>query len=277
MQSTKTMKAKHMFGFLVAVLALVVLLPNVSAFANSGDVWVNGDLYESGDVAGVYAGDTIGVRVSFTGIEEAEDARLVARLEGEPSVSAYTERFDVLAGSTYSRLLNIELPYDIDRNENFILEVKLEGRKTSDSKSDTAFTIPIELEIQRSNYEVEILSLDMDDNVKAGDNLVLDFVVLNRGRHEAENSFVKASIPALGISKKVFLGDLYPEDNYMNDEDAEDAIAGRIFLVVPRDAPAGVYDVEVEAFNDDSTTLATRRVVVLGAGADSDVISSTSS
>ena len=285
-----TMKARNFLSFLVAVFALAFLqVTPISAmdcsdtfdtFACIDDVTVNGISHFSDESAAVFAGDTIAVRVVFTANEMEEDGfdddfeedvRVIARILGEPGLSEVTERFDVIEGKTYSRLLNIKLPFDLDDNLNepFILEVTVE------SNSEEADSVSIDLEVQRENQLIEILSVESDDEVKAGDNLELDVVIKNRGRDLSEDTFVRVNIPALGIKKMVFLGDLSPVDQ--SDPDKEDSGLVRVFLRIPKDTPAGVYNVEIEAFDDDSTTLATRKVVVVGAGQESDVISSTNS
>jgi len=109
MQSIKTMKAKNMFGFLVAVLVFVLVAPAVSAFATIDDVTVNGISHYDGETAGVFAGETMSIRVVFTASDLEDDVRVIARILGEPGLSDVTEEFDVLNESTYSRLLHIEL------------------------------------------------------------------------------------------------------------------------------------------------------------------------
>jgi len=277
------MRTKTAFGFLVAILAFVLIAPAVSAsFGEITDVTVNGISHyqDGGETAGVFAGETISIRVNFRADEPEDDVRVIARIRGEPGLSDVTERFDVLNGSTYSRLLHIELPSDLDdeTEELFTLEIVVESN--SDEATPHPFTIF--LEVQRENNLLQILSIESANEVKAGENFALDVVLKNIGRDKARDNFVRASIPALGISKMVFVGDLYPQDNFEFeegefDEDAEDSALARIFLLIPRSAPAGVYNVEIEAFNDDATVVATRKVVVTGAGADSDVISSMNS
>jgi hypothetical protein len=269
------MKTKHILSLIVAIFAIVAILPGVTAqsggFVSIDDLTVDGIQHYDGETAGVFAGDVIPVRVTFTADEHEEDVRVVARILGERGLSEVTERFDVIEGSRYSRLLTIGLPYDLDDNLNepFTLKVTIE------SNSREGDSIEVFLEVQRSSYELEILSVEMDEEVRAGDNLVVDAVLKNRGSHEAEDTFVIVKVPELGLSKREFLGDLSSIDE--DDPEKFDSEQGRIFLRIPRDAAAGVYTVEVEAFNDDSRVVVDRRIVVLGASDESTVISSTTS
>jgi hypothetical protein len=286
--TTKTMSTKNIFGFLIATIALVSILVTLTSAMDCGDsfacitdVTVDGISHYDGESAAVFAGDTIGVRVTFTANEIIgnpdtdddfeEDVRIIARILGEPGLSEVTERFDVIEGKTYSRLLNIALPFDLDEllNEPFVLEVSIE------SNNEEADSVSIFLEVQRENELIEILAIESEDEVQAGETLALDVIVKNRGRDEAEDTIVRASIPALGISKMAFLGDLSPFDQ--SHPDKEDSGFVRVFLNIPKGVTPGVYNVEIEAFDDDSTTLATRKIVIVGAGMNSNVITSSTS
>lgn len=261
------MNASKLFVSLVALIALVAFTAsNASAgFADITSVTVNG-IESFGGTAGVFAGETIPVRVIFKANELEEDVRVVARLLGESGFSEISERFDVLPNNTYSRLLNIKLPYDIDPSEDYALEITLESNARS-GDSET-----IHLEVQRASYEVQVLSVENPDQIRAGKALPLDVVLKNRGRQFAEDTYVRARIPQLGISTNGYFGDLSPEDQ--SDPDKEDAVERRLFLNIPSGAPAGVYTLEVEAFNTDAATKVTKRVVVIGAQQDSSVVSS---
>ncbi len=264
------MKAKNVLASFVGVFVFVVLallvVPTASAFASIDAVYIDGVFYDGngGEIAGVFAGETLPIKVVFTASEGQEDVRINARILGEAGLSEQTERFDVIADSTYRRLLHIDLPNDIDPNEKFILEVSVESNsKEADFKQ-------IELEIQRESYNLEILSVAGDDEVTAGDTLALDVVLKNLGRHELEDNFVIAEIPELGISTKVFFGDLSAVD-----EDPEfkpekfDSAERRMYLKIPSNAETGVYDVELTAFNDDSDVTVIKRIVVVsGLGTD---------
>jgi len=104
--------------------------------------------------------------------------------------------------------------------------------------------------------------------------LSLDVVLKNRGRHEAEDTFVEASIPALGVTSRTFYGDLSSVDiDSESTPEKFDSAERRVFLRIPSNAATGVYDIEVTAFNDDSSTTVIKRVVVVG-GLRTDIVSS---
>src|SRR3989338_8161456 len=257
--------------FLVAALLLAVFeVSAVSALGTINHVEVNG-VDAAGGVVNVasFAGDVLPVRVEFTADQTVDDVRVKAWISGGREYSAVTERFDVLQDSTYSRLVSVQMPSNIDPSESLELNVVVEARN-GDSIETT-----VSIAAQRESYVVDVLDVAMDSKVKAGSSLALDIVLKNRGRHLAEDTFVRASIPALGIEAKGYFGDLSSVDTV--DPDKEDAAERRLVLRIPSDAPAGVYTVEIEAYNGDSVTTTVRKVAVVGAGADTSIVSSGSS
>lgn len=265
------MNALKLLVSLVAFVTLAAFASSATSahFADITSVTVNGIEAFNG-TAGVFAGETTPVRVVFKANENATDVRVVARLLGASGFSEVTERFDVLAGSTYSRLLNIQLPSDIDPSESHVLEITVESESSSDYDSRR-----ISFEVQRASYQVEVLSADSPDSVKAGKTLPLDIVLKNRGMHEAEDTYVKARIAQLGVVASGYFGDLSAVDQ--SDPDKNDAVERRLFLNIPSDAPAGVYTIDIDAFNGDASTHITRKVVVLGAEDESRIVSATTS
>lgn len=255
--------------FLVACVALVAMLASsASALADITCVTVNGvvDCLPGSTNVAVFAGETIPVRVTFVSDTNASDVRVVVRLLGQSGFSAVSERFAILPGRQYSQLLSVRLPFDIDPSEEFDLEVSVESRHDSSAP----FRIP--LQIQRESYLVEIQSVDAPDQARAGALYPLDIVLKNRGFETAEDNYVRVSIPELGASKVVYFGDLTPEDQNEPAE-KEDANERRVFLSIPASAPAGVYTVQIQTYNSDSSTTATKRVVVLDASEDSRILS----
>ena len=256
--------------FLVAVLAVAVfVIANVSAtYASFTSVEVAGvETIGTGSVdVAAFAGQTIPVRVIFTATGNAEDVRVKSWIAGDREFTASTERFDVDANKTYSRLLSVQVPFDLDPTEDLTLEVVVESRDQGTGAEHT-----VSLGGQRESYVVEILDVDVDSEVKAGDLLNLDVVLKNRGRHEAEDTFVKVSIPQLGISDKAYYSDLSSEDQ--PDPDKFDSGQRRVSLRIPSTAQPGIYTVEIEAFNADAATTLTKRVNVVAAGLDSFIVS----
>jgi len=260
------MKATKIWISLVAVFAVVLLMSNASAFGSISSVEVSGvNALSSADIA-AFAGQTIPVRVVFSATEDASDVKVKAWIAGEDGLAVSSSRFDVISGSLYSKLLAVTVPSSLDPDETLALEISVENRNdgVADQKS-------VSLTGQRESYELDVLSVSMDSSVQTGSTLVADVVVKNRGRQLAEDTYVKATIPALGVETKVYLGDLAPVDQ--TDPEREDSVEGRIYLDIPSDASSGVYTLELEAYNSDSLTTMSKNFAVVGASADTLVAS----
>jgi len=262
--------------FLVTLVALAIsLVASVSAFGQITSVevaGVEGLPSGSADIA-VFAGQTVPVRVVFEAdnlTDSVRDVRVKAWIVGDRELAVSSERFVVDSGKTYSRLVSVQVPSDLDSSEDLDLVVSVESR--NDGVADEQ---SISLGGQRESYVVEILDVDFEPQVKAGDTLALDVVLKNRGREEAEDTFVRARIPSLGIEDRGYFGDLSEKDQ--SDPDKEDSSERRLFLRVPANTPAGVYVVEIDAFNSDSATTISKRVAVVSAGDDSIIVSPVSS
>jgi hypothetical protein len=253
----------------VALLALFIFtVANVSAtFGDISGIEVSEvDVFTNRPVA-VFAGDTIPVRIFFDATNSAEDVRVKAWISGGREFAVVTERFDVIIDNTYSRLLTVKVPSTLDEED---LDEPIELVVVVENKAGEADSFIVDLTLQRESYVVEILDVDMVSEVRAGDIVALDIVLKNRGRQSAEDTFVRVKIPALGIEDRAYFGDLSSRDQF--DPDKEDSGERRLFLRVPSDVPAGVYVVEIEAFNDDSVTTISRKLAVSGAEDTSMVI-----
>ncbi|MBI3333951.1 hypothetical protein HYZ97_00495 [Candidatus Pacearchaeota archaeon] len=261
------MEFKKNLVSLVAVFAVFALLAStVSAFATITSVEVSGveGINGSANIA-AFAGQTLPVRVIFTAQSNASDVRVKAWISGDRDYSAASERFDVIAGNTYSRLMAVNVPFDIDPSESMTLQISVESQ-TVEIRSQVA------LRTQRESYIVEILDAVLDPTVTAGDNLAVDVILKNRGRQTAEDTFVRVSIPALSIERRAYFGDLTPVDQA--NPDKEDASERRMLISIPAGTPAGIYTVTLEAYNADSTTTVSKKIAVVGASGDSRVVAS---
>ncbi|MEM4259424.1 MAG: hypothetical protein QXS38_01530 [Candidatus Pacearchaeota archaeon] len=253
---------------LVAIFALAIL--SIASVSASGSISVEVSGVQTNDLA-VFAGQTLPVRVIFSSDNDATDVRVKAWISGEKEYAVSTERFDMIAGKVYSRLLSVQVPSRIEPSEDLNLEILVESRNDGTIVEQT-----VSLTAQRESYNVEILDVVMDSEVNAGEKLALDVVLKNRGRQFSDDTFVKATIPALGIERKAYFGDLAPVDQ--SNPDKEDAVEKRIELNIPSNAPTGLYLIELEVYNADSSAVITKKVsIVGGAGENSQFVASASS
>lgn len=254
------MKFQKLLVSLVAICALAVSLI-ASASASSISVEVSG--VETNDLA-VFAGQTIPVRVVFSSDANASDVRVKAWISGEKEYAVSTERFDMIAGKVYSKLVSVTIPSNTALSEDLKLEVLVESRN-----SGTIVEKEISLSTQRESYNVEILDANMASEIQPGANLAIDIVLKNRGYHLAEDTFVKVKIPALGIEQKSYFGDMSPVDQ--SNPDKEDVVAKRIALAIPANAPTGLYLVELQVYNADFSSVITKKVLIAGGASESSI------
>ena len=259
---------KKLLVSLVATFALLLVLVNSASALSTISVEINGIDAENAQIA-AFAGQVLPVRVTFNTSENATDVRVNAWFVGSKDNSVVTERFDVIAGNIYTRTLSVQVPSDINPEEKFKLVINIESK---DGKIFDRETILIEA--QRENYNVEILDAEMASKVKAGDNLAVDIVLKNRGRHIAEDTFVRAKITSLGIAQKAYFGDLTPVDQT---DDNQDAVDKRMYLSIPSDAPTGIYTVEFEVYNTDSSSVISKKIEIVGIAEDTLVVPSVTS
>ena len=228
MKTLKTMASKNLLVLLVSVLALALLsVQSVNAFAQITNVEVNGIGALGGVELAHFAGDRVPILVTFSGTANAEDVRLKVWISGERENAIISERFDVIAGKVYSQIVYLPIPSDLNRalDEPRKLEIVIES-----SKQGTADEKTISLNVQRESYKLEILSVQMQSEVKAGEALPVDVVLKNKGRQLADDAFLRVSIPELGIETRTYFGDLSPVDQGGNVPEKDDAVERRAFL-----------------------------------------------
>lgn len=259
---------------LAAIFVLAILVTqNASAFASIDDVEVNGvDALNGAVNIGAFAGDSLPVRVTFTATADAQDARIKIWLSGEKDNAVSSERFDVLNGSTYSRLVSVAIPANIDPSEEFRLEIQIENR--NDGAPASAYA-EVQVTAQRTSYALNVLDVNLGTKAVSGEAMPVDIVLKNTGSHLAEDTFVKVRIPALGVEQRAYFGDLSATDQ--SDPDRSDAVERRMFVNIPKSAPAGVYTVEVEAYNADSDETVSKKIAIVGASEDTSVVSTAQS
>tara|TARA_Y100000310_G_scaffold72424_1_gene68457 strand:+ start:5173 stop:6135 length:963 start_codon:yes stop_codon:yes gene_type:complete len=262
------MKNKAILVSIVALFAIVLTLSAVIASdvdITIEDVEVN-DISVISSTAAGFVSENVPVEVEFTANEDLEDVRVKVYIEGyRDEVSDSTSRFRVVNGSTYLKRFSLDLPssFDLDDDpEDLTILVRISA------KGKDSFEEIYNVRMQRESYTLSILSIEADDKVSAGSVLALDVVVKNFGSDRLDDTYVRASIPELGISKRIYFGDIESETDEDYDQ-IRDTINKRIYLTIPTNSISGVYNVEVEAYNFDSIVTASKKVIISGVNSDS--------
>ncbi len=263
------MKSKNILVSLVTLVVFVaVFAASASAFGSVTSVEVKGEeVLNGGSTIAVFSGETLPVRVTFEALDNATDARVKVWIAGSREYTVSSERFRAIAGSTYSRLVSVPVPADLDPTEELTLVVSVESRNDGSVPQ-----VEIPLAGQRESYIVEVLNVNAPSKIAAGENLPLDIVLKNRGIELAEDAFVQVSIPELGIEETAYFGDLSATDQSRPTE-KEDAVERRMNVRIPSNARAGIYTIELRAYDADSVTTASKKIAVVGASDSSVVVS----
>lgn len=271
---------KSILVSIIAVFAVLTLISVASAGELTKDWTVTVDdavVYPGGTtVSGIEAGENLPIKVVFSAEGNASDVVVKAWLDGYRSeISDKTGRFELVEGSVYTKHLLLQMPSDIDPTEDYTLVIRISDKTNNDEEDYT-------LRLQRESYNLNVLSVDAPQSATAGSIIPVDVVLKNYGMHDLEDIYVKVRIADLGVEKRVYLGDLYPldESEYASDvreADRQDAVQGRVYLTLPENAKTGIYVLEAEAYNVDSSEIAKTSIIVSGIEGVSNVLTGTNS
>ncbi|MEK6820493.1 MAG: hypothetical protein AABX71_02160 [Nanoarchaeota archaeon] len=252
---------------LIAVLTVISLMTLV--VANDLNVSIDrvdvDDMNVVGGAVAGEAGEIVPVDVYFTANEDASDVVISVWMQGERSDGTEIDFRDLIDNRKYHAKLALRLPNDLDETEeDLTLYVRIE---TDEGNWEESYTI----RMQREPNKAELLFVEVDSKLQAGSTVPVDIVVKNLGRHELEDLVVEVRVPELEISKRAYFGDLdaidkCPEaEDDCDAEDYQDAAERRLYIKVPANAKAGVYELEVEAMGEDVRELVTKTIEVVGA------------
>ena len=255
-------------NFLIPFVAVLILLSVgiVSAdLADNVDIEMNGEEISAGitHLSGI-SGDVVPVRVAFTAGTDSKNVKVkVGIYDGRDEVYETTGRFNVVDGHRYVKLLSLELPSDLDEtHESLTLTVEIYDADHDTVDYDEDFIV----EMQRESYEFDVLSIDYTTTVSAGEVFPVSVVVENTGFERLDDGYVVVSIPELGVSARGYFGDLVATEacKLLNDsgdfivvncdDDDEDSLQKTVYLKMPENAQTGVYELQVEIYNKDTST-----------------------
>jgi len=264
-----TMENKNLMVLFLTVVSILSVIATVSAAditsVTGFKVKVDGITYDNSTPISVVAGDFIPVTVYFTATQNDTDVTVEAEIEGEKvDTDAVTSVFDVESGNSYRKTLKIEVPYELkdDLSYDAELTITIDGKVYKSTLTSLGLN-NVKLNIQRPSYNVDIKSISVSNNVKAGETFPVDVVLKNIGYNDLDDLYVTVSVPELGLEKSAYFGDIVAiEACVVGCDDDEDTVSGRMYLIVPYEAQEGIYAVEVEVSNDDMTSNAAKEIAV---------------
>lgn len=266
--------------FLVATVSATStqIADDITVEVDGITVYTNGNY---ADNASVIAGEDTVVKVYFTSLigdpesddDRGSDVRIKAEIEGDKvDVDAMTSSFDVEENHTYKKTLTLEVPFELKDqvSDDVTLNLKIWN---GDYKTEVE---DIVLRVQRPSYNPVVKSVSVPQSIDAGENFPVDLVLKNMGYNDLDDIYVKVSIPALGLERTGYFGDLAYLESCEDDCEEEDTVSGRLYLEVPYEAEAGIYTLEVEVTNDDVTAKVAKQIVIDNNLAENVIVSSSS-
>lgn len=266
------MKNKAILVSLITLVAMIFVLNTVLATTNDfitiNKVKINGIVASTdspsigGDVS-----DTVPVEVYFTANTDASDVKVRVWFEGfQNDVYQETPRFLIVNGSEYVERFTIKLPSTDDLNSDLTRKLDLYVRAMATDQE--AIEQDYAIEMQRMLYNLNILSVDSPNQAAPGSVVPLDVVVQNNGNSRLNNVYVTVTIPELGVSQKVYFGDMGPKEetdsNYY--DNIADTVDKKVYLNIPQNSASGTYNMNIQASNYDATTSVKQKLVISSAG-----------
>lgn len=212
-------------------------------------------------------GDVLEIQVSYLGQKDADNARFRAEIEGyeHSTITDATNLFSVVKGVSSSKALTLRLPSDMESQKEYILRIY----GSNDLSGLTYKEYSLYVDTQRHRVDISDLVMSPETGVEAGQAVIANVRVTNRGQKVQDSVKVVIEVPQLNIRAS----------SYVSNLDIGEAITSEdMYLGVPTDARAGVYTANVfTQYNDGYTqSQATFDFVVLAssdAGNDRLIIS----
>jgi len=249
----------------ILILALLAFLVAFAGYVSAGSndytidsVYVN-DIEAEGSTVQIELDTELTVDVYLTGTGSTTDVRVKTWFGGYEYdlLEDYTETFDVENGVSYKKTLTIEIPEDINVDDNYYtLYVEI-----YDSQDYVKESYDIYFEEPRHKVVVKDI---MFSNTSPEEYLGVKVRLTNLGENQEEDIRVTVSIPALEISTRAYVDELAAR-NQETDTTNDEVTLQTLYLRLPSDA-TGDYEVQVQVDynNDHSSTCATAYVRVDG-------------
>ncbi len=219
-----------LFGTEQTTSGLGLILDNVKV--NSEDV--------AGDVLTVMNGEEVTVSLRFTAQSDFDNARIMAFIEGyeHSTIVDSTDIFSVVEGKTYVKTLTLNLPSDMNSEQNY----KLRITGANDLSGITYKDYDIYVDTQRNRVDVLDLVMTPSSGVEAGQNIIANVRMKNRGQKDEDSVKVLVEIPDLGVKESSYVSNLNSNEVATSDD---------MLLFIPENAEAGQYTVKVTlSYND---------------------------
>ena len=253
---------------LLSILALVIPLSVSAASFSFQDIDIEGiDMSIGGENPTVYAekGGTVNIRVEVKAEEEVNDLKIKAWIGGYEyeDIEDVTEMFDLDENVTVVKYLDLEIPEDINANEEYTLHIK-----AYDQNDDIEEEFTLQIEAQRHQLSMQDVIFAPGLSINANTPLFVTVRVENIGDKKEDDIRIEVSIPALGITQVDYIDELVSNEDPGNENEETSDSTDTLFLDLSNAAP-GTYtlNVNVEYNNGYSELSESYDLTVTGTGA----------
>ncbi len=196
---------------------------------------------------GAEVGDTIDIELwvqistdaEDDGITTVEDLKIEAWVGGYEydNIEVSTSEFNMDAGVLYKKTLSLELPSDMDVEDDheYTLNIDLFDGREEVSEELTLY-------IERDTHSLNIIDVEFDSNVDAGDEMDVNVRVENFGENKEEDIRVEAELVGVD-SDRVYIDELAAFE--IDNEDEETSESASLTLNVDDDVVSGEYELLV--------------------------------
>tara|TARA_Y100000310_G_C20666913_1_gene808083 strand:+ start:1403 stop:2638 length:1236 start_codon:yes stop_codon:yes gene_type:complete len=224
-------------SILLAFVMLIVFSGLVSAQSYQvTDIDINGVDMSDGVTAQVELGEDTKVVVDFTGTDYVDDVKVKAWIGGyeHGDVEDTSDIFDVEPNVTYSKTLYLNIPEDMDVDDNdFTLYVEVYDDVDSDMYGFSVY-------VEQQRHSLDIYDVIYDTILN--DNDVVEIRVENNGERKEEDIKVELTIGAFSTSTYIDELAASPEDSNEDEEDSQSIS----FLLDLEGFETGYYDMEID-------------------------------
>ena len=212
----------------------------------------------------VEEGATIAVEVYLEGLGETTDVNVKTWLGGYEysTVQATSSMFDIEDGVSYKKTLYLELPNDMDSEQDYTLYV--EAYDDEDYVREEAT-----LRVSNARHDVRIQDILVDNSIEAGEYASVTVRLENQGDNKEEDIKVEVSSTELGVDVATYLDELYtlPE---VDNEDEESSGDVTLNFQVDDETVTGSYTLDVTVTYNNGYSVVSDTVTLNVEGAEAD-------
>lgn len=248
LKMNKNLKAISIVSVLfIALLSLTIFVSADSDLYSITQVEINGVVMSSSTVSDVELDDLTQVEVTIEGtgnsstcpsgdVDDCEtDVHVKAWIGGYEydEIETISNEFTVQPGVSYRKTLSLDIPSDLDVQDDHDYTLYVEVYDSEDSERES-----YDIYADQQRHSVDIIDVIYDSSVKAGEKTPIEVRVENLGSQKEEDVEVTASLA--GETAGDYINELaaYEIDN----EDEESSDSAKMLLTVPKNIESGYYD-----------------------------------